>query len=145
MPEQEEHRFHFEGRSILEQKSISLRKQEIKFMHILKEMSFVCYGPFHTIHLHPGFSSFPCLKTSTQSNHLHPFPCSHNCTLFHNALSVVSPPPPPPDPFPAPHPRSSKVQRIHTNERLFKKNKKQQDKDPYCKMLEHSSEPEWAG
>lgn len=73
-------------------KSISLRKQEIKFMHILKEMSFVCYGPFHTIHLHPGFSSFPCPKTSTQSNHLHPFPCSHNCTLFHNALSVPPPP-----------------------------------------------------
>lgn len=115
-------------------------------MHILKEMSFVCYGPFHTTRLHPGFSSFPCLKTSTQSNHLHPFPCSQNCTLFHNALSVP--------PFPAPHPRSSKVQRIHTNEKALKKKKKinikikshrKKDKDLYCKMLKHSSEPEGAG
>lgn len=97
-------------------------------------MSFACYGPFHTTHLHLGFSSFPCLKKKIKRkhplNHLYPpmQPQLHSVPQY-----IVS------STFPAPRPRSSKVQRIHTNEKAFFLFKTK--KNPYCKMLNHSSEP----
>lgn len=109
--------------------------KKLNLISLSEKCPFVCSGPFHPARLHPGILLLSLPKKNIHSKSSPP-PFPMQPQLHSVPQCIVSPP------FPAPHPRSSKVQRIHTNEKAFKI---KQDKDPYCKMLNHSSEPERGG